>query len=206
MAKYLKALAGAALLLACGVASAQLPIGNGGALFSGIDKANPDAPAIVGQYVETAQATLNADQALLSAVGLNEQAGKAAAEAQGLSANATRSQLENAFKIQADSNQALQQKLAARPELNDAGRQQFVNGIAELSRSYLAGAAMSRDLVDIRKTLKGSNAPAIAAIYLSKALPGAIKEQAQTLQAAAAYAKANNITLPQVTSEALGQI
>nr|WP_315251431.1 hypothetical protein [uncultured Duganella sp.] len=204
MAKYLKALAGAALLLACGIASAQL--GNGGGTYAGVDKANPNAPDILGTYVEHAKTTLNAGQVLLNAVGLAEEAGKAGAEAQGLSADATRSKIESSLKVQADGGQALMQKLAAKPALSDAARQQFTNGVAELSRGYLAEAALSRDLVDIRKTLKGSNAASISVLYLSKALPGAVKELGQTLQAAAAYAKANNITLPQAATEALSQL
>lgn len=204
MAKYLKALAGAALLLACGIASAQL--GNGGGTYAGVDKANPNAPDILGTYVDHAKTTLNASQVLLNAVGLAEEAGKAGAEAQGLSADATRSKIESSLKVQADGGQTLVQKLAAKPELNDAARQQFANGVAELSRGYLAEAGLSRDLVDIRKTLKGSNAASISVLYLSKALPGAVKELGQTLQAAAAYAKANNITLPQTATEALNQM
>lgn len=204
MAKYLKALAGAALLLACSIASAQL--GNGGGTYAGVDKANPNAPDILGTYVDHAKTTLNASQVLLNAVGLAEEAGKAGAEAQALSADATRSKIESSLKVQADGGQALVQKLAAKPELNDATRQQFANGVAELSRGYLAEAALSRDLVDIRKTLKGSNAASISVLYLSKALPGAVKELGQTLQAAAAYAKANNITLPQAATEALSQM
>lgn len=204
MAKYLKALAGAALLLACGIASAQL--GNGGGTYAGVDKANPSAPNILGTYVDHAKTSLTASQVLLNAVGLAEEAGKAGAEAQALSADATRSKIESSLKVQADGGQALVQKLAAKPELNDATRQQFANGVAELSRGYLAEAALSRDLVDIRKTLKGSNAASISVLYLSKALPGAVKELGQTLQAAAAYAKANNITLPQAATEALSQM
>lgn len=204
MAKYLKALAGAVLALACGVASAQL--GNGGGTYAGVDKANPSAPDILGNYIDNAKTLLNASQLLLNAVGLPDEAGKAGAEAQGLSADTTRAKVETSLKVQADSGQALAQQLATKPALNDAARQQFSNGVAELSRGYLAQAAMARDLSDIRKTLKGANAPAIAVLYLAKALPGAVKQLGQTLQAAAAYAKANNLTLPPSANEALSQI
>jgi hypothetical protein len=203
MAKYFKALASAALLMACSLASAQLPIGNGGALFAGVDKANPNAPQILGIYLENARTLLNADRDLLAAVGLSEQAAKTAAEAQGLAADASRSQIENALKVQADSGQALVQKLSANPELSAAGRLQFIASVGALSRGLMAASGMSRDLTDIRKTLKGSNSAAISVLYLAKALPGSVKELGQTLQAAVTYAKANNITLPPEANEAL---
>jgi hypothetical protein len=203
MAKCFKALAGAALLLACGLASAQLPIGNGGALFSGVNKANPNPSQILDIYIGNAQALLNANKDLLSAVGLSEPAARAGAEAQNLTPQSSRSQIENALKIQADSGQALTQKLAAGEALSAAGKLQFITGVTALSHGLIASAGMSRDLVDIRKTLKGANGAAISVLYLSKALPGSVREVGQTLQAAVAYAKANNLTLPPVANEAL---
>ena len=203
MAKYFKILAGTALLLGCGLASAQLPVGNGGALFSGIEKANPNAQQILGVYIANAQSLLNTNKDLLGTVGLGEQAAKAGAEAQGLTQESSRSQIENALKVQAESGQALAQKLTANSELSAAGRLQFIAGVSDLSRGLIASSGMSRDLTEIRKTLKGSNSAAITVLYLAKALPGAVKELGQTLQAAVTYAKANNITLPPVANEAL---
>lgn len=206
MAKYLNTLAGAALLLACGMAPAQLPIGNGGTLFAGIDKANPNAPEILSGYIDHARTTLHGEQALLGAIGLTDLAARAGAQAQGLGADATRSTIETALQVQSDSGQALVEALAGQPPLSDAARQQFANGVAALSRGYLGTAGMARELVDIRKTLKAANAPAISVLYLSKALPGTVRELGQTLRAAAAYARANNITLPPATTAALGQL
>ena len=204
MTKYFNKLAGATLLLACTTAWAQL--GNGASTYAGVDKVNLNPPAIVAQYVDNAQTLLNADKTLLGAVGLADLAAKAGTEAAALTADASRSQIESALKTQADSGQALEQKMAAKTELNDAAKQQFSAGVGDLSRGLIQVSGMSRDLTDIRKTLKPGNSASITAIYLSKALPGSVKELGQTLKTAVAYAKANNITLPQSAAEALGQL
>jgi len=206
MAKYLKALAGAALLLACTGASAQLPKGNGGAEYNAMTKKELNVPELLRDYIGVAQGLLNAEKEMLSAVGLSEPAARAGTEAQALGPASTRSQFENALKVQADSLQALRQKLDSKPALDDATRQQFANGLGELSRGWMSNAELSRTLVENRKILKADGAIGAAALYLSKALPGTSRELGQTLQAAAAYAKANNITLPQATNEALNQM
>jgi hypothetical protein len=204
LAKYFTTMAGAALLLACGAASAQL--GNGGGTYAGVDKVNLNPPAIVASYVDNAQLVLNADSKLLHAVGLADVGAKAAAEAGTLPADATRSQIETALQVQSDSGHALEQKLAAKAELNDAARLEFVTAVGDLSRGVIAQAGMARDLAEVRKTLKPGGGAAASAIYLSKVLPGSVKDLGQTLQATVAYAKANNITLPQVATEALSQL
>ncbi|NGZ83653.1 hypothetical protein [Duganella aceris] len=203
MANYLNRLAAAALLLACGSAAAQL--GNGGGTYAGVDKININPPAIVAQFVGNAQALLNADKTLLAAVGLPELAAKAGAEAGALAPDATRAQIENALKTQSDSGQALEQQLA-KAKLDDAARLQFSMGIGDLARGVIQYAGMSRDLVEMRKAIKPAGAAGASSIYLTKALPGAVKELGQTLKAVVDYAKANNITLPPVAAEALAQL
>ncbi|TFW30077.1 hypothetical protein [Duganella callida] len=203
MAKYFTPLAGAALLLASGAASAQL--GNGGGTYAGIDKVNTNPPAIVAGYIETQLEVLNADSKLLAAFGLGDQALKAGAEAGALTPGATRAQIESALKVQADSGQALQDKLAAKAPLNGQAAVEFSSAIGDLSRGLINEAGMARDLVEVRKTLTTNGGAAASVIYLSKALPGAARDLGKTLQAAVDYARANNITLPPVASEALSQ-
>ncbi|MRX08747.1 hypothetical protein GJ697_12940 [Pseudoduganella sp. FT25W] len=203
MAKSFTTMAGAALLLACGAASAQL--GNGGGTYAGVDKVNLNPPAIVASHLDNAQLVLNADAKLLGAVGMNDAAAQAAA-AGTLTADATRAQIEEALKVQSDSGHALEQKLAAKAELNDTAKLAFSSAVGDLARGLTAEAGMARDLAEVRKTLKPGGGAAASAIYLSKALPGSVKDLGETLRAAAAYAKANNIMLPQAATEALNQL
>jgi hypothetical protein len=202
MAHCFKRLAGAALLLACGAAWSQTQLGNGGGTYAAVDKIDINPPAIVAKFVDQAQALLNADKTLLKAVGLAELAAKAEAEANGLAPDSTRGQLEAALKTQADSGEALQRQLS-KASLDDAAKLQFSMGIGDLSRSLIQYAGLSRDLIEIRKTVKPGGGAGASTVYLTKALPGAVKDLGQTLKAAVDYAKANNITLPPVASEAL---
>lgn len=203
MTNHLKRLAGMALLLACGGAWAQL--GNGGGTYAAIDKLSFNPPAIVAAFVGNAQTLLNADKTLLNAVGLPELAAKAAAEAGALAPDATRAQIESVLKTQSDSGQAIEQQLA-KAKLDDAAKLQFSLGIGDLARGVIQYASMSRDLIDMRKALKPAGAAGASSVYLTKALPGTVKELGQTLKAVVAYARANNITLPPAAAEALEQL
>jgi hypothetical protein len=204
LAKSFTTLAGAALLLACGAASAQL--GNGGGTYAGVDKVNLNPPAIVASHMDNAQLVLNADAKLLGTVGLTDAAAQATAAAGTLTADATRAQIEEALKVQSDSGHALEQKLAAKAELSDTAKLAFSSAVGDLARGLTAEADMARDLTEVRKTLKPGGGAAASAIYLSKALPGSVKDLGETLRAAVAYAKANNIMLPQAATEALNQL
>lgn len=202
--KHLLAASTLALMLASGAALAQL--GNGGGKYEGVDKVNLKPAQMVEKFVDMAQGVLGADNSLLSSVGLAEQAGKAGAEAKALTPDASRGQLESALKLQTDSGLALEQKLAAKADLNDAGKQQFSAGIGELSRGVIQYAGFSRDLNDIKKNLRPIGGANSAVIYLAKVLPTSVKELGQTLKAAVAYAKANNIAVPAEADEALAQL
>lgn len=201
--KTYAALAAAALLLACTTASAQ--VGNGGGTYAGVDKANPQPARIVSQFVDTAQVLLAADATLLTALGAKDQADKVSADARALTPESSRSQLESAIKAQTDGGQAIEQKLGGKVELDDAARSQFGGGVSELARGLVQYSAMSADLVDLKKYVKPTGGAASSALYLSKALPGSSKEVAQTLKAAVAYARANNIPVSAEATAAAAQ-
>lgn len=202
MKPYLfKHLAGAALALACGAASAQL--GNGGGTYAGVDKVNTNPVQIVSAFVGITKTVLAGDAGMLGALGLKEQAGKAGAAAAALEAGPSRSQIEDVLKLQADNSQALEAKMAGKAELSDAAKQEFGSGVADLASGMMQYAAMSKDLFDLKKTVRPIGGPASSALYVSKSLPGSVKELGQTLKAAVAFAKANNISLPQQVNDAL---
>jgi hypothetical protein len=202
--KNLTKLAAAALLLAAGAASAQL--GNGGSTYAGVDKGKPNPGQIVAQFVTTTQSLLAADAGMLAALGQKDAAAKAGAEGQNLAPDASRSALESALQVQADSGQALEKQLAAKAALSDADKQAFSSHAGALARGMLDYAAMARDTADMRKTMKASGGVASAALYAIKALPSSVKDLGQTLKSAQAYAAANAIELPAEVKQAVEQL
>ncbi len=196
----LKTLASAALLLVCGAAAAQL--GNGGSTYAGVDKVNLNPAQIVAQFVVTTQSLLAADAGLLTALGQKDAAAKAGAESHKLPPDATRSALETALKVQADSNRVLERQMSATAALTDADKQAFSTHLGALARGIIDYAAMAGDTADLRKSMKANGGAASSALYAIKALPSSVKDLGQTLKSAISYAKANDIALPAEVNQA----
>jgi hypothetical protein len=197
---YVKAIAGVALVLVSGFASAQL---GGFAKSLGGGGGGATAEQIVTKYVGAAQSVMRADAGMLSAVGLKDEAEKASVQAKNLTEGATKNSLEEASAVQTASSAALEKALKGKKiEMDDASKKQFAGGVAELAKGVIQYVGMSKDVSGFKPGLSSIGNSAGSALYVAKNLPDSIKSLGSTLKLAIDFAKTNNIPVPKEANDA----
>lgn len=195
----------AAGLAAMGAAQAQLPVGNAGAQYQALTDTLVDPAAAADQYVDAAQQTMAAESGLLAAAGLQPEAEAVGAAGRGLQQLATRAELEEALKRQADAAQLLIRRLGGAQPLAADARTRFGQDVFALAQGIATSAEISKSLSANRRKIDMLKGPVvIRAAYLSKALPEHVRGLQQALKAAASYAAANGIVLPPEVAAAAG--
>lgn len=195
-----KAIAGTVLLLATGLASAQ---------FGGLAKSltgggsGASAEQIVTKYVGATQSVMRADAGMLAAVGLKDEAEKAAVQAKNLTEGATKNSLEEASAVQTESSVALEKALKGKKvEMDDASKKQFAGGVAELAKGVLLYVGVGKDASGFKPGVSSIGGAVAPALYVAKSLPDSIKNLGGTLKLAIDFSKANNIPVPKEANDA----
>jgi hypothetical protein len=198
---YVKAIAGVALVLVSGIASAQL--GGFAKSLTGGGGSGVTAEQIVSKYVGAAQSVMRADAGMLSAVGLKDEAEKASVQAKNLTEGATKNSLEEATAVQTASSAALQTALKGKNvEMDAASKKQFAGSLGELAKGVLQYVGVSKDASSFKPGVSSLGASAGSALYVVKSLPDSVKNLGSTLKLAIEFAKANNIPVPKEASDA----
>lgn len=199
---YVKAISGIALVLASGIASAQLG-GFAKSLGVGGSGGGATAEQIVAKYVGGTQSVMRADANMLAAVGLKDEAEKAAVQAKNLTEGATKNSLEEAAAVQTASSKALEEKLSGKKiEMDAASKKQFADGLVDLAKGVVQYVGMSKDVSGFKPSAASLGNAAGSALYVAKGLPDSIKGLGHTLKTAIDFAKANNIPVPKEANDA----
>lgn len=198
---YVKAIAGVALVLVSGIASAQL--GGFAKSLTGGGGGSVTAEQIVAKYVGGTQSVMRADANMLAAVGLKDEAEKASVQAKNLTEGATKNSLEEAAAVQTASSKALEEKLAGKKiEMDAASKKQFADGMVDLAKGVVQYVGMSKEVAGFKPGVSSIGNAAGSALYVAKGLPDSVKGLGHTLKMAIDFAKANNIPVPKEANDA----
>jgi hypothetical protein len=163
--------------------------------------AAPSGDVLVASFQQSQSLVVNAQATLARAMGLDDQATLAQAEAKRLSSG----QLDQeGLKKNSELSEILQAnllaKMEAQPALTAEARTMFASGLVE----YLRAVAGARDLLVQAKDYTasvGTNPMALmgkakSALWVGKETPGYVKDLGTTSKALLDYAKRNNIETP----------
>ncbi|MBX9868840.1 MAG: hypothetical protein K2X63_03510 [Burkholderiaceae bacterium] len=163
------------------------------------------AEQMVSKYVSGTKNVTQADAKMLEAVGLKDEAAKAALQAQNLTEGATKGNLEDADKVQTESSKALEEKLNGKKVTMDAaGKKLFASGLKDLAVGMIQYVGMSKDVSSFKPSITSIGGSAKSALYVVKTLPSSIKNLGTTLKAAIDFSKENDIPIPKEATDATG--
>lgn len=191
----------AAILL--GIAPAFAQLGNGGTTYSGLGNSKDPAGDLMTAFVALTQANLAADAELFAAIGQAGEADKASAAASTLATDATVGVLETVVGAQSETGAALQRALDGKTAaLDETSKRRFGEAMLALATSLKRYAALSKDLPDLKQSLRNGTGKARSALYAAKTIPGSFADTRRTMKSAAAFARANQIPVAAEVDEA----
>jgi hypothetical protein len=162
---------------------------------------------IVSKYVAGSRNVMQADAKMLEAVGLKDEAAKAALQAKNLTEGATKDSLEEANKVQTENSKALEEKLTGQKVAMDANSKKlFAAGVQDLASGVILYVGMSKDAAGFKPSVTSLGASTLTAVYAVKTLPGSIKNLASTLKMVMKFSKANDIPVPREANDATAML
>lgn len=182
-----------------GIAQAQ--VGNGGATYSDVNGKNAWAD-FTPRFVTATLDAMAAQASMMSALGLNDQAGAVTAQAKDLRRDTPPGTVEAIMTARLAAAQALSAKLAtAGLTLDDAKKAQFGADVDALARSIKLYEEISTDLPWMKTQLRGAGAKGRTGLFVAKSIPDYTRDMKVELAAAVAFANANKIAYaPEVTA------
>lgn len=178
--------------------------GNGGALYSGMAPTTRPPAEFLARFVELTRADLAANAVLLTALELEGDARTAASQSTGFSVDTTPGKIEAAVGATAAAHQKVMDKLAANPVLSAENQAAFAAGALSLAQAVKGYVELTGDFVAVKKSLSDAGAGGRLALYSVKTVPATLAKARQELQAAAQFAKSNNIALAPEVAQAAG--
>jgi hypothetical protein len=178
--------------------------GNGGALYSDLASTTRPPEEFLARFVELTQGDLAANAVLLTALGLEGDAGAAASQSTGFSVETTPGKIEATVGSTAAAHQKVLARLAGSPALSAENQAAFAAGALGLAQAVNGYAELTGDFVAVKKSLSSAGAKGRLALYAAKTVPATVAQARQELQAAAQFAKSNNIALAPEVSQAAG--
>jgi hypothetical protein len=184
------------------VSQAQLPSVPGfGAKSSGGPDLVASQTGLVTSYVAASKDVLTAQAKMLQALGLKDQAAKAQAEANSLSAGATTGQLKDEESAQSDASKQLADALKApAPALDAEAKQTYTQGLVSLAAGLVKYTGMRGDIDSFKNGLSGASlmqTPKLqSGAFIVKSFPGNLQNLTDTMKNAVAFAKSHGIEVP----------
>ena len=202
--KFIKMLTLVAVAAVSGSAySFGLPAIPGVAAATGGGAGSVSSDTIVKKYVGGTKSVLSADSNMLAALGLKDQADKAALQAKNLTEGATSSALEDSAKVQTDNSKAIEAKLTGEKVVMDAAsKKQFGQGMIDLASGITQYVGMTADLKGFKPDVTSIGGSAGSAFYIAKNLPSSISALGSSLKRAIDFAKSNDIEIPKEATNA----
>ncbi|WLI90380.1 hypothetical protein Q4S45_04445 [Massilia sp. R2A-15] len=178
--------------------------GNGGALYSDLAPTTRPPAEFLARFVELTRADLGANAVMLAALDLEGDAGTAASQSAGFSVETTPGRIETTVGAAAAAHQKVMDRLAGGPVLSAEKQAAFAAGALSLAQAVKGYVELTGDLAAVKKSLSDAGAKGRLALYAAKTMPATVAQARQELQAAAQFAKSNNIALAPEVSQAAG--
>ena len=214
MKKLLPALA-AALICVPFAAMAQLPSlksipGLGGAAAPSGGDVTGQNDSLVRGYVAANKDVLLANSQMADALGLKDAAAASKATADALTDGATKGNLEDSNKAVSASTDAVAAEMAKGPKLDAAAKKKYQAGMAQLGVGMLKYIALKGPAEAFSTGLKSASPLMLpklqAGAYIVTQLPSGISNLSTSLKNATAFAKSNNIPVPDDATKALASL
>jgi hypothetical protein len=166
--------------------------------------------ALVRRYVQANKEVLTANSHMEEALGLKDAAAASAATAAALTEGATTGNLKDTDKAVSESTEAVASELAKGPKLDAESKKKYANGLAALGRSVVQYISMRQPAQGFAEGLKKASPMMLPKLqsgaFIVKELPGGVTRLATSLKNAVAFAKTNNIPVPDDATKALSAL
>jgi hypothetical protein len=156
---------------------------------------------LVTSYVGASKDVLTSQAKMLAALGLKDQAAKAQAESDSLSAGATAGNIKDEEAAQSEESKALADALKAPVGTLDAeSKKTYTQGLVFLASGLVKYSGMSKDVDAFRSGVSGASllqAPKLqTGAYIVKSFPGNLQNLTETMKNAVAFAHSHGIEVP----------
>lgn len=166
--------------------------------------------ALVKTYVLANKEVLTANARMEEALGLKDAAAASAATASALTEGATIGNLKDADKAVSESTDAVTSELAKGPKLDAQSKKLYSSGLAALGRGlvqYIGMRQPAQAFADGLKTASPLVLPKLqTGALVVKDLPGGVSRVGTSLKNAVAFAKSNDIPVPDDATKALSAL
>lgn len=164
-------------------------LGGGGGGGMGADQ-------IVSRYVSGTQSIMSANAKMLGALGMYDLSAKHLEAVSNLSGSTSTSTLEQAARVLAEGNQALEAKLGQSGVAMDAnGRMQFVMALRDISKGFKDYKGLVGDIKGFKPSL-ASVGDMPSALFIVQSLPDSVGNVLNSIRRAVSFATSNNIDVP----------
>ena len=207
----------AALICLPMVAAAQLPAipslknlpGLGNAASTGGDVGGQNDSLVRG-YVAANKDVLLANSQMADALGLKDQAAASKATADALTDGATKGNLEDANKAVSASTDAVAAEMAKGPKLDAAAKTKYQGGMAKLGQGMLKYIGLRQPAQAFSSSISQASPLMLpklqAGAYIVSQLPGGLSNLAASMKNATAFAKSNDIPVPDDATKAMASL
>lgn len=155
---------------------------------------------LVAKYLVAGQHVLNGQQAMLEAVGLQDDAAKARATADTFTKGATQSALSDGNSTMSAANDKLVAAFKDTKKLEGPARAKFATGVLSLAQGMVTYVSMKNSLDSFQKGLSSASPMALmnlkSGATIVSTLPASVKNLGATISAAVSYAKSQDIAVP----------
>ncbi len=180
----------------------------GGGSSSSSSSAAPseaDQEALVRRFAASQSHSLEAQTAFAKAFGLAEQVQLLEAERQALSSGSVNvDQMKKSVSVSEAAQAAIDERVAAKPELSAESKQHYTDGLIALAASAVEGQKLSGEASNFANGMKNLGATQLATVgrklvagaWVAKESPGYLKGLYSSSKAALTFARASKIKVP----------
>ncbi len=154
------------------------------------------ADALLTYFINNTKSAMGAEARLMAAVGMKAESDLATAQSSAFAHESTPGQMEDVISLRTNGSAALAKKSAAGGiALNDGQKAEVSASIDGLALSVTQFNELMTDFPDLKKALRDAGMKRKKGLFVSRFLPQALADSKQSLAAALAVARANNISI-----------
>ncbi|WP_102946649.1 hypothetical protein [Stenotrophomonas sp. VV52] len=183
----------------------QLAGGGSSSSSSSAAPSEADQEALVRRFAASQSHSLEAQTAFAKAFGLAEQVQLLEAERQALSSGSVNvDQMKKSVSVSEAAQAAIDERVAAKPELSAESKQHYTDGLIALAASAVEGQKLSGEASNFANGMKNLGATQLATVgrklvagaWVAKESPGYLKGLYSSSKAALTFARASKIKVP----------
>lgn len=170
---------------------------------------------LISQYVSGTVLVLQANQYMGKALGLKNLQSLTSTTSESLSSGSVnKDSIEKATKIVGANSKLISESLQNKStQISSNSKVMYAKGLLNLAQGLLSYISMTSTTKDLVSSISTSPVSALQAIsdvptvlYIAKTLPSTTKNLYSTLKTSIAFAKSNNIPVPEDATKALGSL